>query len=163
MIDKEKLDKSAPWYEHCHKLDSLFAYDDDVRVGEYDDETKTVKVFVSGVDKALALEKIIKPEVEFSGVTLKVVVVPANDDEPTVEDTLRYAFNGNPLFTGTAVVEMYGGDATYAVFEPTVVQYWNDNIGSCFGIETKTVEDVARDVLDVDAFICTDFRELSEE
>lgn len=162
MIDEEKFNKSAPCYEHYHKLDSLFAYDDAVRVREYDDETNTIKIFVRGADKAAALEKIVRHEVEFGNSVVNVVIVPDNDDEPTIEETLHSAFNGNPLFTGTTVAELYGGTATYAVFEPTVLQYWSDNIGSCFGYETKTVEDVARDVLDVDTFICTDVRELSE-
>lgn len=158
MTNSEKLNISAPWYEHCHELDALFAYDEDVTVGEFDEDTKTVKLFVKGIDKANALAAIVKPTVEFGNDTLNVIVVPDNDGTPTVEDQLRNAFSGNPLFSGTCLLELYGGTVTYAVFEPTVVQYWNDNIGSCFGFETKTVEDVARDVLDVDAFICTDVR-----
>lgn len=159
MNDIKKLETSAPWYEYCHRLAALFAYDDEVSVGEYDADSASVKVYVKGVDKSNALERILKHEVDFDGKNvLKVNVIPDNDGEPSIEDTLQYAFDGNPLYTGTATVEMYGGTATYAVFEPTVVQYWNDNIGSCFGFKTETVEDVARDVLDIDAFVCTDVR-----
>lgn len=163
-MEARKLDASAPWYEHCHKLAALFEHDEDVTIGEYDEDTMTIKVYVRGKDKAEALGRIIAPEVNFDGKNvLKVVVVPDNDGEPSLEDTLCYAFNGNPLYAGTATVELYGGTATYAVFEPAVIQYWNDNIGSCFGFKTETVEDVAREVLNVDAFICTDVRDASED
>lgn len=159
MSKEKKLDASAPWYEHCHKLAALFDGDDDVTVGEYDDDSKTVKVYVRGNDKADALAKIIRTPVELGNVTINVEVVPDNDVEPTVEDIVHTALNGNPLFLGTVVEELYGGNATYVVFEPSVIQYWNDNIGSYFGFETKTAEDVAKDVLDINAFICTNVEE----
>jgi hypothetical protein len=156
-MEEKKLDKSAPWYVHAHKLEQLFLSDDDVQVG-FDENAMTAKLFVRGTDKAEALEKIIAHEVECGGVTLHVVVVPDNDEEPTTEELLQRAFSGNELFSGTAVEELYGGTATYALFAPKTVQFWCDNIGSCYGIETMTAEDVARSVLNVDAFICSDLK-----
>lgn len=156
-MEDKKLDKSAPWYVHVHKLGQLFLSDDDVQVA-FDENTMTAKLFVRGTDKADALEKIVAPEVEFGNDTLHVIVVPDNDEEPTTEELLQRAFAGNELFSGTVVDKLYGGNATYALFAPQTVQFWCDNIGSCYGIETMTAEDVARSVLNVDAFICSDLK-----
>jgi hypothetical protein len=148
---------SAPWIQHCSKVDQFFIDDDDVTL-DYDDESKTIKLRVKGTDKANSLAKIVRSEVSFGNVTLRVVVVPDNDSEPTLENLLQWAFAGNGIFSGTAVEEEHGGTVTYAVFEPETIQIWNDNIGSCYGVETYTVEQVAKDVLDVDAFICSDLK-----
>jgi hypothetical protein len=156
-MEDKKLDKSAPWYVHVHKLEQLFLSDEDVDV-KFDEDKMNVGLFVRGTDKANALEKIIAHEVECGGVKLNVIVIPDNEREPTTEELLQRAFAGNELFSGTAVEELYGGTATYALFSPQTVQFWCDNIGSCYGIETMTAEDVARDVLDVDAFICSDLK-----
>ena len=152
----EKTNLSAPWIEHVHKIEQLFLSDEDVRV-KYDDGAKLVKLFVKGTDKACALDAIIARELEFDGVTLRVVVIPDNS-EPTLDEILHYAFTGNELFEGTATEEVHGDVMTYALFRPEVVQFWNDNIGSCYGVTTIAAEDVARSVLNVDAFICSDLK-----
>lgn len=153
----DNLGKSAPWLEHVHKIEQLFLSDDDVQVQYYDD-SKTVKLFVRGTDKADAFDKKIRHEVDCGNVTLKVIVVPDNDSEATEEEYIQRMFAGNDLFVGTAVEELYGGTATYALFKPETVQYWCDNIRSCYGVETATVEQIAMDVLDLNAFICSDLR-----
>lgn len=157
MSEDKKFDKSAPWYVHVHKLEQLFMSDEDVQV-TFDEDSMTASLLVRGTDKADALERIVAHEVGCGNVTLKVVVVPDNDEEPTVEELLQRAFSGNELFSGTAVEELYGGTATYALFAPETVQFWCDNIGSCYGVETMTAKDVARAVLNVDAFICSDLK-----
>lgn len=154
--------QSAPWIGHCRKMQAFFAGDEDVYVGTFDPTDNSVKVYVRGSDKAEAIGGFLKSEVEFGGVKLRVNVVPDNDAAPTTEEMLIRAFGGNPLFAGTAVEEEHGGIVTYAVFEPEAVQYWNDNIGSCYGVETYTAEDVARDIFDMDAFICSDVKAMVE-
>lgn len=153
----DRLDKSSPWIEHVHKIEQLFLSDDDVQV-EYDDTSKTARLLVRGADKADALDKKIRHEVDCGNVTLNVTVVPNNDGEPTEEEYIHRAFAGNDLFVGTAVEELYGGTATYALFKPETVQFWDDNIRSVYGVETMTVEQIAMDVLDLDAFICSDLK-----
>ena len=155
-MDNRKLDASAPWIEHYRKIDALFMLDEDVEVA-YDDDTRTVTIHVKGADKADAFEQKIRHEVEFGNVTLHVRVVPSND-EPSEEDYIHNMFAGNDLLSGTATEDVYGGTVTYALFQPTVLQYWADNIGSPYGVKTVTAEQVAKDVLDLDAYITSDLK-----
>lgn len=157
MVEVEKFDASAPWLEHYRKIEQVFLSDEDVTVG-YDDGSKTVKVFVKGTDKAEALAKYIKPEIDFGNVTLHVDVIPDNTEKTTTE-MLQDAFTGNDLFAGIAEETVCGGSIIYAVFEPDVIQFWNDNIGSPYGVNTMTVEQAARDVFQMDdALICSDLK-----
>lgn len=157
MVEVEKVDASAPWLEHYHKVEQIFLSDDDVIVS-YDDDSKTVKVYVKGTDKAEALAKYIKPEIDFGNVTLHVDVIPDNEEKSTAE-TLQDAFAGNELFVGIVEEAVYGGTINYAVFKPETLQFWNDNIGSPFGVQTMTVEQVAKDVFQMDdALMCSDLK-----
>lgn len=158
MVEVEKVDASAPWIEHFHKIEHIFISDEDVSV-VYNNDTTTVSVYVRGADKAAALGKYIRPEIDFGDVTLHVNVIPDNAEKSTA-DTLQDAFAGNEYFAGVAEESVYGGTITYAVFEPEVIQFWSDNIGSVFGVKTLTAEKVARDVFHMDdALICSDIKD----
>lgn len=157
MVEVEKFDASAPWFEHYHKIEQVFLSDEDVSV-DYDDDSKTVIVRVKGTDKAEALAKYVKPEIDFGKVTLHVNVVPDNAEKTTTE-MLQDAFTGNELFEGIAEEAVYGGTIIYAVFRADVIQFWNDNIGSPYGVKTMTIEQAAKDVFQMDdALICSDLK-----
>lgn len=158
MVEVEKVDASSPWLEHYRKVEKVFLSDDDVIVS-YDDDSKTVTVRVKGTDKAEALAKYVRPEIDCGNVTLHVNVVPDNEEKSTAE-MLQIAFSGIDMFAGVAEEAVYGGTITYAVFEPEIVQFWNDNIGSPFGVKTMTAEQVAKDVFQLDdALICSDLKD----
>ena len=142
---------SSPWVIYARETKALFEYDDEVEV-VYDDEP-ALRLLVSNPTKADAIAKIMPMEMTFGGVTMPVSVIPAND-EVTTDQTIRTAFEGNPAFTGTLVDDVRGN--TYAVFEPEVAQFYSDDISSPFGAATMTYEQLAKAVLNVDAFICSD-------
>jgi hypothetical protein len=151
----QEVDLASPWMIHARKVKAMFEMDDEVRV-EYDDEPR-VRLYVSNPSKANAIESIIKHEVPFGNVILKVDVIPPNEGM-TTEQNFRAAFESNPVFAGTITEDIPGGQAVFAVFEPVTVQYKNDDISSAFGVETTTYEQLAKDVFGEDdgAFICSD-------
>ncbi len=153
--------KSAPWITHFKRLDALFGGDPDVTVdyGDGTDGSPLVTIRVKGNDKAEAIDRIVRSDVEFGNVTVRVSVVPSNDDDISLSESVRRAFQGNEAFVDVVTMRTpQGFETAYAVFEPEVVQYFDDDTSSLFGIATETYEQIAKEVLDLgtEAFICSD-------
>jgi hypothetical protein len=142
----------APWDEYVQAAKALFEDDPDVVVGnavETESGDYKVVVRVHGDDKAESISELMPTELTYGNVTLYVDVVPDNERELTVTDHLRRAFAGNPLFVDVVELSptLVSVGATYALFMPTCVQYFSDNLGSPYGATTLAVEEVARKVL----------------
>jgi hypothetical protein len=153
--------KSAPWVTHFNRLEALFGGDPDVDVdyGDGLDGNPLVTLRVKGNDKADAIERIVRSDVEFGNVTVHVSVVPSNDDDISLAELIRRAFQGNEAFVDVVTARTpQGYETSYAVFEPEVVQYYDDDTSSLFGVATETYEQIAKEVLDLgaEAFICSD-------
>lgn len=90
----------------------------------------------------------------FGKVNVKIIVVPSNL-KATKADTIRKAFEGNPLFSDVIEIQMEGtsNPFTYVMFKPEVVQYWDDNIGDPHGNVTTLAQDLAREILNVDGVL----------
>lgn len=149
----------SPWQDFTNKVNALFAADEDVSVAFYD-EDKTIKLYVHGAAKADAIAQLLPGKVEFGNVEVSVDVVPDNTD--SLATILKTAFAGNPIVAdvittgeGTPVV----GEVAYLVMEAAVVQYWNDNLASPWGVSSMTAENIAKDVLESKngLFICSDY------
>lgn len=155
---------SPPWISYARKLNALFGRDPNVIV-IYDDEGPEVKLYVGGADKAEAIGRILPQEVSFGGVTLKVTVVPDNDEYVTMEETFRRAFAGNPVVdsVSTAGMDSAVTGRCFVSFVPEVAQFFNDDITSPEGVTTTTLEDIASEVLQVDGVsFCTTWAEPHE-
>lgn len=145
---------SPPWATHVSLIKALFEGDPQVRV-DYNDETRTVKLYVSNPCKSDAIDGIIKHEIEFGNVVLHVQVVPPNGND--LADTILQAFDGNPAFSDVVVNRNPSmGELVYAMFKPEVVQFFNDDLGDAHGLTTLTYEQVATEVLECGAYICSD-------
>ena len=136
----------SPWMIYVNRVMTLFADDDEVNI-EYDDENVVLTLRVDNHNKADALFALMPSEKEFGNVTLKVNVVPCNNDERE-EDMYRRAFEGNPVLN--AVAEGYGpaGDVSYALFVPEIIQLKEDDISQFDGLTTLTYAELAKSVLD---------------
>lgn len=150
----------SPWVLFAKKAEALFRYDDEVAV-EYDEDEIALTLLVDNQAKADAIAKLMPEEVTFGNVTLRVGVVPCNE-ELTSEQVFRTAFDCNPVFAGTAVDETHG--LSYVMYEPVVAQFKSDDISSAFGVTTMTYEQLAKDVLAIPegTFVCSDLVEECE-
>ena len=137
---------SSPWVTYFHQLDAMFGDDPDIRILCSDDCTD-VKLYVNGEDKANALTKLLPAEKNFGHVTMKITVIPSNLTSGKAE-LFRKAFDGNPLYDETIVVqpEWTNNPFTYVMFKPFAVQYWNDNLGDPHGNVTTLAQDLAREL-----------------
>lgn len=141
-----KLKLSPPWVEFANEVKALFAGDKEVTV-IYDDEEKVISLYVDNAQKAEALTELLPETKEFGGVTVKVTVIPANGlTGAPVQEVWQTAFAGNPNFSGVKFIQIPLGNFTYIIWQPSVVQFFNDNLGDVNGNKTMLVEDVAKDV-----------------
>ena len=157
-MKKQKI--SPPWVTFYKEMDALFGEDPEIEV-KYDAASYTVALYVDNPEKADALTVLLPEEKVFGNVTVKIKVLPAN--KLTVNVTLfQKAFEGNPAFAfvktaGTPFFDSF----RYVVFKNRVVQFFNDDIRSVYGVKSTLYEDIARDVFaDFDGiFFCTDTEE----
>lgn len=139
-----------------------------------------IKLFVQTSDKAEALSQLLNPEKTFGETTVKVTVIPANPvskdtklwikgivDSENYDRLISIALSDNELFYTIRVIKgLLGFDAVYVLFNKTVVQYYNDNIGDLNGIKSTLAEDIVRDIFvqHPGIFYCTNVAdEVSEE
>ena len=147
----DQLGKQSPWTEYAMCVKALFDNDDDIIV-EYDNDGPSITLYVGNPIKADALTQmqargIFPAERQFGNVTLKIGVIPEND-EPCETNLYEAVFNGNPVFDGIAGVEQMGLSINYALFAPVAVQYYSDDLSEYGGVTTTTYGDLAKKVFD---------------
>ena len=156
----EKVNLSSPWILFFREIEALFKEDPAVKV-DYDEDAKTIKLYVEGAEKADSLAQLLPAERTFGNVTVKVAVIPANLGEPSKLQLFQKAFEGNP-----ALAFIQGGsrgvfDFNYVVFKSKVVQFKSDDIGDVNGMTSTLYQDIAKDVFE-DApgiYFCTEIAE----
>jgi hypothetical protein len=152
----EQVGLASPWVTFASEVEALFEGDDDVAV-EVSDDAKAIDIYVDGDAKADALTKLLPSEKAFGNVTVKISVIPSNE-QLTVGQLVKNAFFGNDI---VSTIEIAGpvADApfTFVVFEPGIIQFADDNLASPYGCKTILAEDVAREIFDVPGvFFSTD-------
>lgn len=142
---EEGVGIAPPWVTLAREFTALFEQDPEVAV-QWDDDEKKITLMVDDDVKADALTQIVPAGYDFGGVRVAVEVVPCNSEVPRVT-LFRRAFDGNPAlsFTDTVSSPMFG-DIPFAVFQPKVVQFPNDDLSDYYGVTSTLYEDVARDV-----------------
>lgn len=143
---KDAVQLAPPWIAHYHKIQALFEHDPDVKVS-YNNDDYTVVIGVIGYDKSEAIARLVKPEVVFGNITLKVKVTLVNIEAADIIDTFKTAFRGNPTVVAAEKINLPGvGSASHVVFRKEVVQFFNDDICDVYGVESTLFENIANDV-----------------
>lgn len=152
----EKLTLSAPWITFIRETKILFEQDPDICVIVDYDATE-IKMLVSKKCKAEALAKLLPAEKAFGNVTVKITVVPPNDDPDVPFTWIKEAFDGNPVFEAAESSETTLGSFNYAVFKKEVVQFYNDQLDDINGNKSMLYQEIAKDVLGPQSgvFYCT--------
>lgn len=154
---EHKVGISSPWVEYARKVNALFEKDPEVAV-DWNDENKELTLYVDSQEKADALENLLPPEIEFGNVKMTITIIPANLVDMSLMTLFERAFKGNPAVSYTKSVEGMGFNANYIVFQPEVVQYFNDDLSDINGVESTLYEEIAKDVFTKHEgiFFCTD-------
>lgn len=157
-MENLRIKLSPPWETYVKELRALFQGDDDVRV-LYDRDDCSVSIYVDGAAKGNALKKLLKDNVQFNGMNLRINVIPSNNTTRRESKEIWHtAFDDNPNFEGVYVSEGPFGSYKYVIWSGVPAQFFNDNLGDYLGNTTMLYEDVARDVFTetFGVFHCTD-------
>ena len=168
----------SPWRNYYHEIQAFFNGDPYVTV-VFDEDNMEIMLFVQASDKAEALTYLLNPEKTFGETTVKVTVVPANElskdfklrmksmiEAEEFDRVICTALECNRLFYDVRVIKgLLGFNAIYVLFNKTVVQYYNDNIGDLHGVKSILAEDIARDIFVTHPgiFYCTNVTETEEQ
>ena len=155
MNEDKQLEMSAPWEILHEKIKALFEQDSDIIVLS-DGSSKTITIIVDehAKDKQIAIMSIMPRYKVFGNVTVKIVV--RSSDEPDMHDILDRAFMDNPAVEDVVTLIRPFGDCTFVVFEPKVVQYYTDDLGTPDGFTSTLYQDIAADIFDLDGVgFCT--------
>lgn len=141
------LKLSSPWVILYKEIQAFFARDPEVKI-VYDEDNNVIKLYVDNGSKANALSFLIPTEYVFGKVTLKIEVIPANNFEHFEVDMLwNFALSCNGAVDNIKTVTAIGGqDLKYVLFEKTVVQFYNDNLGDYYGVASTLYQDIAEDI-----------------
>ena len=155
-----KLKMLSPWMVFYREVDAMFKKDPEVQV-VYDEDAQVIKLFVDNTDKADALAQILPDEKEFGNVTLKIVVIPANNLlQSSPDDLLRRAlWRNNAVWSVESTKDIPGFPClTYVIFAKEVVQYFTDNLGDYYGVTSTLYQNIAKDIfINTDGvYFCTD-------
>ena len=140
---------SPPWIEFFNEITALFEQDSAV-TPIFSSAENTIRLYVEGEEKASALTQILPSSRTFGNVTVKILVLPANEEELSKKELFERAFDGNPAvsYIRTVADDFAKPVLTYVVFEKEVVQYFNDNLQDINGLRSTLYEDIAQNVFE---------------
>ena len=139
---------SSPWVVYYRKIEAFFKYDSDVHV-VYDNDTRSLKLYVDNVKKASVLSNILPVKKRFGKIDLKIAVIPANINEFLNEEDCNTldAFKNNEAVSFIRRINgIFADELVYIVFKKEVVQYFTDDLSDYYGIHSTLYEDLARDI-----------------
>jgi len=176
MVAVQVLALSPPWWTFYHTFMGTIGRDQTLHIPlmtEIDDGHYQIDVFVEGTDAhevGPALAGLVWADWDFGGVLVMVRVwtpdgtafaPPTLGDSDTPGDFLltmvETGLRHNPLF----VEAVHGGKVNpfipafpdvIAIFEPEVIEYWNDDLSDWFGYRHLVAQDAFAEVLNSDYF-----------
>ena len=151
-----KLNLASPWVLYYRGTSAMFEHDSEVHV-LLDEDNYILKIYVDDPLKADAIAYLMPEERVFGNISLKIEVIPANKlngrkralseyEFKAFQDVFEAAFYKNPAFVFAEEVYLQTNMLCYVVFNKTVVQYFSDDLGSCFGLSSTIYEQLARDI-----------------
>lgn len=148
----------APWVTYCEQIKAIFKQDPQVNVECVNNFTE-INIRVDDCDKADALTQLLPSEKEFGNIKVTINIVPGN--ETSLSSLIAKAFAGNPIFSKVVNMDeqypLIGGN-TYCVFNPEIIQFYNDDLSDLYGNFNGVVADVAKEVFESKdgLFFCTE-------
>ena len=131
-MENKNMKLSPPWVTYVHEVQALFEEDPEIKIS-YDESSYKLKLFVDNSDKATALAKILPEKKEFGNVVLTIEIVPANQNDASIDEVFQKAFLGNPAMARIVAIDTPFGTVNYAAFQKKVIQFFNDQMDDING------------------------------
>ena len=144
-MEEKNVKLSPPWYTFYHKINAMFGSDPEITI-KFDEDAMTLKLFVDNQAKADALASVLPIEKDFGNVKLNIEVIPS-DKVNSVKQLYKTIFRDNPVFSQVIeVADPSIPQASYVVFNPLIVQFYNDNLADAYRNETTLLQEIAKDI-----------------
>lgn len=138
---------SPSWEMLYSEMEKMFGRDPEVHLERmYTTDEKKIVLRVDNQEKAEALEKLLPSSIKYGNIEVKIVVIPANLQTPSVVEMYAKAFEGNPALKRIETVKMMGDEIHFLLFENRVVRFFADNIGDYQGKKSMLYEDIAKEI-----------------
>ena len=145
-LEEERVGLSAPEFSFYHKVRAFFEGDPDFDVSDIEDYTFTITVHdiqkYNILKKALTVPKQARRLVMF-------IDCDVEETEEVSEKDLGTLLESNPYFDSVNTEEDTNGLLPlmrFVLMKPEIIQYYNDRFENPWGVETKTAEQVAREL-----------------
>lgn len=168
----KRINLEAPWETFAKKVAALLANDPDIIVGELMNDPSergdyALAIPVYNHEKFLALDRLLPGSKKFGNVTLSIDLYDEENAEVDTEGLFQTLFKDNPVFDSVqTLTDPAGGEWTYVVFRPEVIQFFDDDLTDVNGNWTGIAEDIAREVFAENArgvYFCTAEKQTDEE
>ena len=170
-VEKVNLTYASPWIVFARKVYALFCRDEEIKMTwRHLDGPATELVDMTGVEdayaivmyvnnpvKGVSLETILPAYRDFGKVRVFINIVPSNEVWP-ISKMFDAAFENNPVYGSFVTAETLFGPTNYVLFSNEAIQYFADDIGDYYGVETTTAEELAKEVFNEDLHVnyCTE-------
>ena len=153
-IDVEESGLSAPWYTFGKMVKALFERDPEIEVFDVEqcdpdeDEDYSLAIGVKNHAKYIALDRAIPHQKVWGNVILRIDVLDATDaDTDQSVELFKTIFAGNPILRDIKTrTDEAGYVWNYCIFEPEVIQFWNDDLSDYSGNWNGLAQDIADEV-----------------
>ena len=149
---------SSPWIRYVHKIKALFGKDPEIHI-DWNDEKMLLTLRVDNQRKSDALSELLPVMKKFGNVDILINVVPANKIDKCSINTIKAAFEGNPIVSKYyEVPDVMTNRMYYMMFEPEDVQYYDYNLADPRGFVSTLYQDIAADIIEEHdgVYFCTD-------
>lgn len=145
----ERAKKSAPEFSFYHKVRAFFAEDQDIEVGDIDEINYEFTITVRDSRKCDILERVLHVPEYARRLTMNIEYDRGYFAGVSEED-LAYLLKDNQYFSEYVDEKSENGlipSATkYIMMKPTVIQYYDDIFNNPYGYDTKTAEQLAKEL-----------------
>lgn len=154
---------NRPDVDMANKIGAIFKDDPDITISYIDAIEKRGKeptpgrlvMKIDNMSKAAAIRHLLPEQYDLGSMKLNIDITDTSKDINA--NIIKAAFNGNPHFKEYRDIVNPFTQYTYhvCIFEKEVIQFENDNGGSLHGFESRIMEDLCREVLNVPLILYT--------
>lgn len=145
----------SPWARFVKMLKALFDADPEITVGDiHEDETAdfAVDIEVKNHEKFMALDRLLPGVKTFGAVTLRLVLFDEENRAVNPAELFKTLFRGNPILRDVVTrTDPAGVPWSYVVFEPRVLQFFDDNLADYQGNWSGLAQDIAPEIFEGNA------------
>lgn len=150
----KKVGISAPWVLLYKKIRAMFDQDTELEITELQQLIGTANYAFSigsrNTAKLKAIEKILKSEYVIGNIKLFInFEYQENGDSNVITDIdIQTAFAGNPILSDVKKTDdiVIRDGMVFVLFEPEVVQFFNDDLSDYYGNYNGLAADIAKEI-----------------